>query len=70
MTTTQILSCCANHKYLNKKYYEKFLWGGEAVRNYPSPRDISQIISCFSDQSSGKMNAPYAQRVAIVELNP
>lgn len=70
MTKAQIVSCCTNHRPWNKKYYADFLWGGRAIKNRPSSQDIISIISEFYKCFGSTMYAPYAERIAIVELNP
>ena len=70
MTNAQITNCCTNHRLWNKKYYRKFLWGGSPISNRPSAQDIQQIITEFEKKYGGTMYSPYAERVAIVELNP
>mgnify|MGYP001076934296 CR=1 FL=1 len=70
MSNLQISNAVTNYDKHNRQYYLDFLWGKKPIKNRPSAQDIISIMSAFHKSFGSTMYAPYAERIAIVELNP
>lgn len=70
MNPIQYSDAVNNFELHNKRYYQKFLWGGKPITKRPSPQDIRQIIADFANKYGTAIYAPFAERVAISILNP
>ena len=70
MNPIQRSNAVKNFKIHNKRYYQVFLWGGQPITNRPSPQDISQIITDFTNEYGTGMYANVAEHVAVSVLNP